>query len=283
MTGLATALTEGKPVRLALQAASLPSVLLLVICLIALLAPLIAPYDPVASDPSSKLESPSWQHLFGTDSYGFDIFSRVLFATRTDLGIALASVAAGVLIGLPIGVLSGYVGGALDELIMRLMEVVQGFPQILFAMVVFAALGSSPVNLVIILAILNIPVYVRLVRSVTLPLREAEFVLAARATGNGTGSIVIRHLVPNALVPVFSQFSISAAFAIQLIAGLSFLGLGVPVPEPEWGSMIQIGASQVVFGRWWPALFPGIAVFVTAYALTGVGNQVRQSLSRRIA
>lgn len=280
---MTAAIGDGRVLRFAGRLASLPSVLLLVIGLIALLAPFIAPYNPVASDPGAKLQPPSLDHLFGTDSFGFDVFSRVLFATRTDLGIALASVAIGVAVGLPIGVLSGYAGGFLDEVVMRLMEVIQGFPQILFAMVVFAALGSSPVNLVFILAVLNVPVYVRMVRSVTLPIREAEFVLAARASGNGTASIVLRHLVPNALVPVFSQFSISAAFAIQLVAGLSFIGLGVPIPEPEWGSMIQIGANQVIFGRWWPALFPGLAVFLTAYALTGVGNQVRRAVSDRVA
>jgi peptide/nickel transport system permease protein len=251
---------------------------LVFLVLVALFAPVVAPYDPVRSVPQDALLPPSAVHLFGTDSYGFDIFSRVLYATRTDLTVAIASVLLGVAIGLPLGALAALTGGFIDNVMMRVVEVVQAFPQILFAMVVFAAVGVSTVNLIGVLALLNVPVYVRLVRSVGLPLRDAEFVLAARLAGSSTSRIVLQQFAPNLLVPVFSQFSISAAFAIQMVAGLSFLGLGVPVPQPEWGSMIQIGASYIIFGQWWPALFPGIAVFLASYALTGIGNEIRQAV-----
>ncbi len=253
-----------------------PFWVLAVIVIVTVIAPALAPYNPVASNPANKLQPPSLQHLMGTDTYGFDVFSRVLYATRTDLPVALASVVIAVLIGLPVGTLAGYVGGWFDEAAMRLTEIGQSFPQILFAMAIFAAFGNSQATLWAILVVLNVPVYVRMVRSVMLPLREADFILAARVSGNSTGSIVLRHAMLNTLVPVFSQFSLSAAFAIQLIAGLSFIGLGVSIPQPEWGSMINVGAGSLVFGQWWPSFFPGLAVVVTSYALIGVGNELRR-------
>lgn len=257
-------------------AATPPFWVLVVILVVTAIAPVIAPYGPVSGNPANQLQPPSLQHLMGTDTYGFDVYSRVLYGTRTDLPIALLSVVLAVLIGLPVGAFAGYVGGWFDEVAMRLTEIGQSFPQILFAMAIFAAFGNSQATLVGILVVLNVPVYVRMVRSVMLPLREADYILAARVSGNSTASIVVRHAMPNTLVPVFSQFSISAAFAIQLIAGLSFIGLGVKIPEPEWGSMINIGAGSLVFGQWWPSFFPGLAVVITSYALTGVGNELRR-------
>jgi peptide/nickel transport system permease protein len=141
-------------------------------------------------------------------------------------------------------------------------------------------LGNTLVNLVIILGILNIPVYLKMVRSVALPLRDSDFILAARCAGHGAGSLVSKHILPNTLVPVFSQFSISCAFAVQMVAGLSFIGLGVKVPQPEWGSMINLGANYIVFGIWWPSFFPGLATFLTAYALNSLGQRVRRTMLR---
>jgi peptide/nickel transport system permease protein len=249
---------------------------LLVIVLMALLAPFIAPYDPVKSVPADKLLPPSPAHLMGTDTYGLDIFSRVLYATRTDLPLAIVSVLLAVLIGWPLGAAAGFMGGRFDATTQRLTEVGQAFPQILFAMALFAAFGNSSLTLVVVLVLLNVPVYAKMVRSVTLPLKESEFILAARVAGNSTTSIILRHLLPNTLVPVFSQFALSAAFAIQLIAALSFIGLGIRIPEPEWGSMINIGVDVLIFGQWWVSFFPGMAVIVTCFALMGVSNQLRR-------
>jgi peptide/nickel transport system permease protein len=242
----------------------------------ALLAPFIAPYDPVRSVPADKLLPPSAAHLMGTDTYGLDIFSRVLYATRTDLPIAIVSVLIAVLIGWPLGAAAGFMGGRFDATTQRLTEVGQAFPQILFAMALFAAFGNSTLTLVVVLVLLNVPVYSRMVRSVTLPLKESEFILAARVAGNSRTSIIVRHLLPNTLVPVFSQFALSAAFAIQLIAALSFIGLGIRIPEPEWGSMINIGVDVLIFGQWWVSFFPGMAVIITCFALMGVSNQLRR-------
>ncbi len=248
--------------------------------LVALFAPLLATHDPVTPVPADKLLPPSAEHWFGTDSYGMDVFSRVLYATRTDLTVAILSVVLGVVVGMPLGALAGYVRGPADSVLMRVTEIVQAFPQILFAMAFMAVLGNTLVNLVIILGILNVPVYLKMVRSVALPLRDSDFILAARCAGHGTRSLVGKHILPNTLVPVFSQFSISCAFAVQMVAGLSFIGLGVRVPQPEWGSMINLGASYIVFGIWWPSFFPGLATFLTAYALNSLGQRIRRTMLR---
>jgi peptide/nickel transport system permease protein len=243
----------------------------------AVFAQQLAPYDPVTPMPAQKLLAPSAVHWFGTDPYGMDILSRVLYATRVDLTVALASVGLGILVGLPLGAFAGFVRGWFDEVLMRVTEIMQAFPQILFAMAVIAAIGNNLVNIALILAFLNVPVYLKMVRSVTLPLRDSDFVLAARCAGHSTPSLVIRHIIPNTLVPVFSQFSLSCAYAVQMVAGLSFIGLGVRVPEAEWGSMISLGANFIIFGKWWPAVFPGLAVFLTAYSLNALGHRLRRA------
>jgi peptide/nickel transport system permease protein len=255
-----------------------PSVAILVLfALAAIFAPLIAPYDPVTPNLSEKLLAPSWAHLFGTDQLGMDVFSRVIYAARTDLTVAAGSVLLGITIGAPLGALAGYRGGIADVLLGRLTETTQAFPVLLFAMLVLAIVGNNLVTLTVLLGILNAPVYLKMVRSVALPLREADFVQAARLSGHNAFSLLGRHILPNTLVPVFSQFSISCAFAIQLIAGLSFIGLGVRVPKPEWGSMINEGANYIVFGQWWISVFPGLAIFISAFALTTLGNRLRRS------
>lgn len=257
-----------------------PMFVLLALVLIAIFAPLLATHDPMTPEPAAKLQPPSREHFFGTDSFGMDVYSRTLYATRLDLTISILSVVLGVLIGVPLGAFAGYVRGVPDGVLLRIIEIVQSFPQILFAMAFMAVFGNNVANLVIILGILNIPVYMRMVRSVVLPLRESDFVLAARSAGHGPWSLVSKHLLPNSLVPVFSQFSLSCAFAVQMVAGLSFIGLGVRIPEPEWGSMINSGAGYIVFGQWWPAFFPGFATFLTAFSLNALGQRIRQTLLR---
>jgi peptide/nickel transport system permease protein len=242
---------------------------------IAIFAPWLATHDPLKPDPANRLQAPSAEHWFGTDSFGMDVYSRVLYATRTDFSVALAAIALAVLIGVPLGAAAGYHGGLVDDLLTRTVEVIQAFPLFLFAMVIFAAVGSNMLNLVAIIAFINIPIYLKLVRSVVLPLKSADFVLAARCAGNSTPALILHHILPNALGPVFAQFSLSCAYAIQIIAGLSFIGLGVRVPHPEWGSMIQLGASHIVFGRWWPSVFPGLAVFLAVLTLNRLGHRIR--------
>lgn len=249
--------------------------LLALFIFIAIFAPVLATHDPIDPQPIEKLKPPSTEHWFGTNSFGMDIYSRILFATRTDFSVALSSVILAVVIGVPLGALAGYLGNVIDDVLMRIVEIIQSFPLFLFAIVIFAAVGSNTFNLIAIIAFINIPVYIKLVRSVVLPMKSADFVLAARCAGNSTPSLILNHILPNAMGPVFAQFSLSCAYAIQIIAGLSFIGLGVEIPHPEWGSMIQLGASHIVFGRWWPSVFPGAAVFLAVFTLNRLGHRIR--------
>jgi peptide/nickel transport system permease protein len=245
-----------------------------------LFGPMLAPFDPVSPDILNKLAPPSRSHFFGTDSYGMDVFSRVLYATRADFAAALAAVGLGVAVGLPVGLVSGFLGGFTDDLINRIAEGIQALPQFLFAMAVLALVGSGLVNMVLVIAFFTMPGYVKLVRSLVLGLRESDFILAARCAGATTPVIVFRHLLPNTIAPFFGQFSISCAFTIQTIAGLSFLGLGVKVPRPEWGSMINTGAPYIVTGQWWPAMFPILAIALAVLMLRQVGERMRRRYSR---
>jgi peptide/nickel transport system permease protein len=263
------------------QFAKSPAVLLLLLfILVAIFAPVLATHDPIEPNPAEKLQPPSAEHWFGTDSFGMDVYSRTIFATRTDFSVALIAILLGVLIGVPLGAISGYVGGPVDDILMRFVETIQAFPLFLFAMIIFLAVGSNTINLIAIIAFVNIPVYVKLVRSVVLPIKTADFVLAARCAGNSTPALISYHILPNSMGPAFSQFSLSCAYAIQIVAGLSFIGLGVEIPHPEWGSMIQLGASQIVFGRWWPSVFPGIAVFLAVFTLNRLGHRIREFYTR---
>jgi peptide/nickel transport system permease protein len=257
-----------------------PVWVLAALVLLTLLAPVISSYGPQTPDPAEKLLPPSSRHWFGTDPLGMDVFTRVLYATRIDLAIAVLSVLLGIAWGLPLGALAAYSGRLIDRVLTRFAEMIQAFPQVLFAMALFAAFGSSLVNLVLIIGFLNFPVYLMMVRSVALPLRDADFVQAARILGLPRWRIVLRYVVPNVLVPVFSQFALSCAYAVQLIAGLSFIGLGVRIPTPEWGAMINQGASYIVFGEWWPSIFPGIAIVISVFALSGIGRRLRRALLR---
>jgi peptide/nickel transport system permease protein len=245
------------------------------------LAPYLPLQDPVKPHVMQTLQPPSSEHWFGTDRDGMDIFSRTIFAIRTDFALALSSVLIGIVIGVPLGAMSGYAGGLFDNIITRTTEVFQGFPQILFGMAVLAAAGNTLTNVVLIIAFYNVPVYSKMVRSVVVPLREVEFVQAAKVAGNRPVSIVFRHIIPNALVPVFSQLPLSCAYAVQMIAGLSFIGLGIEIPRPEWGSMIQLGANYIVFSKWWPSIFPGLALLSSVWVLNNISDLLRSLVIRR--
>lgn len=264
------------------RVALLPGVLLTAaLLLIALFAPHLTHYDPIQPDPARRLLPPSAAHWFGTDGYGMDIFARVLYGARKDLVLALAAACVAMLVGVPLGALAGYRGGAVDQVLQRLCEVIQAFPLVLLAMGVLAALGPTLVNVVAVVALLNVPVYLKIVRSIVQPMRTAEFVEAARCLGHSTPYIIFRHILPNTLGPVGAQFAINCAWAIQVIAGLSFLGIGVQVPEPEWGLMVQQGASYIVTGQWWPAFFPGVAMFAAVVAFHLLGDGIRAITGRR--
>jgi len=252
-----------------------PGLLILIpFVIIAFLAPFLNLQDPVKANPAIRQQPPSSEHIFGTDAYGMDVFSRVLNAARLDFLMTILCVSFAVAVGAPLGAAAGYFGGALETIVERLAEIVQSFPVMLFAMMIQIALGSSITNLVWVISIYIAPFYAKLVRSIVKPLRDADYIQAARVTGQTPMQVLFRHLIPNALSAIISQFTLSAAVSIRLLSGLSFLGLGVAIPTPEWGSMIQIGAGWMVFGKWWPSVFPGLALFLTVWGLTQVSEEI---------
>ena len=260
-----------------------PVLVLAVLLFIAVFGPFLAPYDPIDPNPMDTLAPPSWDHVFGTDDYGFDVFSRVLYATRVDFSLALLGVLIGGGIGSLLGAFAAYRGGIMDALLLRLVEVVQSFPVLLFALALFAAIGGGPRNMVVVIALVNIPMYLRIIRSTLLPLRNAEFIDAARCAGLSGPRIVVRHFIPNARGQIFSLSVLTCAYAIQIIAGLSFIGLGVEPPHAEWGSMINAGAGYIMLGVWWPSIFPGLAIVLSVYAVNGLSrnrmtSQIRSSV-----
>lgn len=253
----------------------LPGLIILVpLILISLLAPYLPLQDPVMANPADRQQPPSLEHFFGTDIFGMDVFSRVLHATRIDISIAVLTVLLAVFIGSTLGAAAGYFGGILELLVDRIAEIIQSFPLMLFALLVQVIVGSSVTNLVWIIAIRISPFYAKLVRSIVKPLRDIDYIQAAKVAGQTPLQILFHHLIPNALPAIISQFPLSASASIRVLAGLSFLGLGVETPIPEWGSMIQIGASWMMFGKWWSSIFPGLAMFLTIWGLTQIGGEI---------
>jgi len=255
--------------------------------LVALLAPLIAPYSPTQPHPFAKLQPPGSRFFFGTDLDGIDILSRVLWAPRIDLGIAVASTTIALVVGVPIGAFTGYFGGRAglfgfgSNLIMRVVDVSLAFPIFVFALALVAVLGPQAINVIVAMSFVNIPVFVWLTRSQVLGVREKPFVEAARCSGNSELRIAFRHVLPNALAAPLTQLSIVLGFSILLTAGLSFVGAGVRVPTPEWGLMVAEGASTMITGQWWTAVFPGLALGSAVFGFGLVGDGLRSYLDPR--
>ena len=249
------------------------------VTLLALFAPLLSPWGPTQIDPTAIRQPPSAEHLLGTDLNGMDVWSRLLHSGRVDLGVALASVAIAVVAGALIGVAAGYVGGWLDAVTMRVLEVVQSFPTFILALAVAAMLGPGIGNLIAVVAIVSIPSYARLVRAEVRTVRELAYVDAARTSGIGGTAVVWRHVLPNSLTAVRTIAPLNVGWAMLALAGLSFLGLGVPVPQPEWGAMISQSTSDIISGRLWTTFPPGLAlvVCVLGFSLLGEGLQERET------
>ena len=244
---------------------------------VAAAAPAIAPYDPIANDLRARLQAPSSAHLFGTDDFGRDVFSRVVWGTRISLLVAAIVVAVAALGGALVGLVSGYVGGRLDDLVMRVIDVLLAFPALLLALAVMAALGSSLVNVIVAVAVAFLPRFARLQRSVVLSVREREFVMAAEALGMPRLRILWRHVMPNCLAPVIVMSTVSAADAILVEASLSFLGLGVQPPAPTWGAVISDGRSFMQNAPWISGL-SGVAIMATVLGLNLLGDGARDVL-----
>lgn len=256
------------------------AVILGVIILAAVFAPVLTPYNPNMIDAVNKFQGPSWSHWFGTDEVGRDIFTRILYGARLSLGLGIVAILIAAGIGLVIGTISGYFGGMIDQAIMRTMDMVLAFPTLILAMALAAALGPSIQNAMIAIALVKIPVYVRLARSETLSLRESLFVKSAQTFGIRPFRIIRKHIMPNSVSPVIIQGTLDVGDAILLIATLGFLGLGAQPPAPEWGAMISIGWKYLL-DFWWYPTFPCLFLFLSAGALNLIGDGVRDVLDPR--
>ena len=245
------------------------------IVLAALLGPYIVPYDPFASNTAMALKGPSAAHWFGTDQLGRDIFSRVVVATRLDFFIAVASVVLVFLMGGLAGVAAGFFGGWTERIVSRISDTIMAFPLFVLAMGIVAALGNTVQNIILATAIVNFPLYARVARAEGNIRREAGFVQAARLSGNGEMRILLGHILPNIMPIMIVQMSLTMGYAILNAAGLSFIGLGVRPPTPEWGIMVAEGAAFMVSGEWWIAFFPGLALMIAVFCFNLLGDGLR--------
>jgi peptide/nickel transport system permease protein len=239
--------------------------------------PMLVPYDPLASGVGLPVEPPSFAHWMGTDRVGMDVFSRLIAATRVDLVIALGAATLSMVVGTTLGLLTGYHNTRLTELMIRTSDLVKSFPVFVLAMLAVVATGRNISNLVLVLAFLNAPVFHRLIHAQTRYFRTSAFVEGAKVVGNSETRILYRHILPNLLGLVFAEFSVVMGSGMLLVASLSFVGAGVRVPTPEWGSMIASGAISIMEGGyWWPSVFPGLALTITVMGYSMVGNALHQ-------
>ena len=252
-------------------------VLIIILVIGSFLVPALSSYGPRQPNPADALQGPSVSHLFGTDETGFDIFTRVWYAPRIDLTIAAAGVSLGMLIGVTLGVAAGFTRGLLGEIVLRVADVIQAFPVLILALALVALAGNNRTNVIWALAFVNAPIFLRLIRSRVLTIREQRYIEAAIALGNPTRRLLRKHVFPNALGPVVVQFGLSMGYGIILLAGLAFLGVGIQVPTPEWGSMILIGRSNITTGQWWTAIFPGLFLAIAVFAFNLLSDGVERA------
>ena len=257
------------------------SLIVLFLLLTALFAPLLATHNPIEVTMAEKLIAPGTNHFMGTDEMGRDIYSRILYGARLSIltGLQVVSIAIG--IGVVTGAIAGYMGGMIDEIIMRITDMFLAFPSMILAMAIAAALGPSLSNAIIAASVTWWPWYTRMVRAQILALREFEFVEAARASGNTKFGVVWKYILPNCLSPLIVQATMDIGFAIQLTAGLSFIGLGAQPPTPDWGAMISMGRKYMLT-HWWYVSFPGLAIFIVVLGFNLLGDGLRDHLDPRL-
>ncbi len=254
--------------------------IVLAYAVMAALAPWIAPIDPIQVHSHSVLVPPSSQFLLGTDGNGMDLLSRIIYGARYAFGIAVPAVLLSVLIGLPVGLWAGYRGGWIDEVLLRSMDLLRVFPSIILALTIVAATGQSIVNVILVIGLLDAPIFARVVRSEILALRGGLLMESARAIGNTTGRMLFVHLLPNSMSGALTQISVRMAWAIRVSATLAFVGVGIQQPTPEWGAMIRQGAEYMVTGEWWVALFPGLALVSLIFGLNLAADGIQDWMGR---
>ena len=257
--------------------------IVLLMALMALLAPWIAPYprDMVETHIQQAFQPPSLRHPFGTDDLGRDVFSRVIYGSRISFEVGILAIGLALLIGIPLGVVAGYSGGWIDEVVMRVADIFLSFPSLLLAMAISAVLGPNLRNAMIAIAISWWPWYTRLLRSEAISIKEKDFVAAAKATGCSEVRVIFKHVLPNSLTPIIIQASMDFGGVILTCASLSFLGLGAQPPTPEWGLMISTGRTFFLTD-WWIVTFPGIAIFIAVLSFNLVGDGLREILDPKI-
>ena len=242
---------------------------------VAVLSIFWTPHDPFMPGAGPSYSAPTWEFPLGTDRLGTDLLSRLMVGTRYDLGICLAAVAIALTIGTILGTIAGYYGGAIDTAIMRMVEIFQAFPGLLFAMLIVQAVGAGVVNVIAVLSFVGMPDYLRLARAEVRSRREWQFAEAARLVGNRPIAVAFKHLLPNSMGPLLAFTSVNAAFSVLIIASLGFLGIGLSPDDPEWGNMIARGQDGVMTGEWWVSMFPGIAIL----GMTGAFYMLGDALS----
>lgn len=256
-------------------------IILLVLFFVGVFAPLIAPYGYAEQDLQGTFQHPNAQHWFGTDKFGRDIFSRVIYGARVSLLVGFIAVGIAVVIGGALGAISGYYEGKIDNVIMRVMDIIMAIPNVLLAIAIVATLGTGLTNMMIALGISAIPRFARVVRATTLTIRREEYIEAAVASGVSDFQIITMHILPNCLPPLIVQISLGVADAILMAAGLSFIGLGIQPPDPEWGSMLSEG-RQYIRGWAYMTYFPGLAIVLTALSLNLLGDGLRDALDPKM-
>lgn len=278
--GLGQRLTAAIATLLRSRAATIGCLILLFWAAVAILAPHLAPFDPLAQDLANRLKGPGAVHWFGTDELGRDIFSRVLYGARISMPLGLIVVAVSSVVGSIVGGISGYVGGLFDELVMRIADAVLAFPSLVLAMAITAALGPSLNNAMLAIAIVLWPTYARVIRGQVLAVKALDFVEAAYAVGVPPWRILVRHVAPNSFTPILVKASLDVGNAILIGAGLSFIGLGAVPPTPEWGAMVSMGRQK--FAQWWIAAFPGLAMLTLVMGFNFLGDGLRDLLDVRV-
>jgi peptide/nickel transport system permease protein len=240
----------------------------------------VLPYQPLKTNPEEQFLPPSTEHWFGTDQYGRDIFTRIVHATRLNLMIAFSVVGLALVAGSLIGAISGFVAGFFDDVVMRIVDIMQSFPAFILAMGMTAVLGNSIGNVIIAIAVAYTPYFVRLTRGEMLRVRKMEYADAARCTGVSPWRTLYYHLLPNTITPSMVQGALALGWATLDTAGLAFLGLGIRPPTAEWGVMVSDGAKNILSAEWWTWLFPGLAIFMAVFGFNGVADTLRAWLLR---
>lgn len=254
---------------------------ILLLCLLsAVFAPLIAPYDPIAQNTPNRLQGPSAAHWLGTDDFGRDILSRIVYGSRTSMLVGVVATGIGLTLGTLLGITGGFLGGRIDQLVMRAMDILLSFPYILLAIVIMAFLGPGLVNLMMAIGLSRVPIFARVTRSVVLSIKNNEYIEAARSLGLRDRNILVRHVLPNVIPPLIVQGTASVAEAVVVGASLNFLGLGIQPPTPDWGAMVSDG-RRYVFDKYYIPLFPGLAITAVVLSMNLVGDWLRDILDPR--